>query len=175
MDDLVEAIEIAINTENYYAALFLSLTLPDICGNIEYPELSKKSDRYKEWFRINMTPKYIINNKVSLLGDDCYALRCSMLHEGNSSVESQSSHILFKKFIFGTFQAHKSCFFDCDLSGQKWDAVIELSVNQFCKDMCESARDWLNGGSFTEEQQEKMKSIITIYPPGTSFGGLVIN
>ncbi|WP_273832345.1 hypothetical protein [Guptibacillus sedimenti] len=42
MLDKIKDIKIALNNKSYLSALALSLTLPDICGQIEYPDLKKK-------------------------------------------------------------------------------------------------------------------------------------
>ena len=52
---LVEDIERAIEHECYFSALALALTLPDICGKAEYPEL-KVGERYKKWCQKYICP-----------------------------------------------------------------------------------------------------------------------
>ena len=39
----INAIRVALEKECYLPALALALTLPDICGQIEYPELIRKN------------------------------------------------------------------------------------------------------------------------------------
>lgn len=44
MNHFINALEISLNTQNWYSVLFISLTLPDICGKIDEPnETSKKN------------------------------------------------------------------------------------------------------------------------------------
>ncbi len=53
---LCDSIDLAISNENWYAALLAALTLPDICGAIEYPQFKKVktngiiTNRYTKWF-----------------------------------------------------------------------------------------------------------------------------
>lgn len=47
---IIKEIDSSIKNENFLAALALALTLPDICGKAEYPNESKTSVRYKEWY-----------------------------------------------------------------------------------------------------------------------------
>lgn len=43
MNHFIEALESSLDTQNWYSVLFISLTLPDICGKIDEPnETSKK-------------------------------------------------------------------------------------------------------------------------------------
>lgn len=40
MEELMNSIRLSIKTKNWYGALTLALTLPDIAGKIEHPTLS---------------------------------------------------------------------------------------------------------------------------------------
>ncbi|MFZ2152792.1 MAG: hypothetical protein WAV41_01910 [Microgenomates group bacterium] len=171
MIELINATRTAIVDQNYYLTLFICLTMPDIAGKIEYPNIDGRN-HYIKWFNENVADKYIINNKISLTGNDCYALRCSMLHEGVTNTEPQPSHELFKKFVFGNFESHKNCFFDCNFNGVIWDAVIQLSVRQFCLDMCDSAQIWLERAIVDDEKKQKIDDLVIIYPAGNSINGM---
>ena len=46
---LIDEIEIALENNLYLVALNTALTLPDICGKAEYPQL-KTAERYKKWY-----------------------------------------------------------------------------------------------------------------------------
>lgn len=48
MEKLMLARESVIKQKNWYATVILALTLPDICGKIEYPG-DNTSTRYKKW------------------------------------------------------------------------------------------------------------------------------
>lgn len=37
MNHFINALETSIQTENWYSVLFISLSLPDICGKIDEP------------------------------------------------------------------------------------------------------------------------------------------
>lgn len=43
MLDLIKDIENALRNKSYLSALALSLTLPDICGGVEYPQFKRKN------------------------------------------------------------------------------------------------------------------------------------
>ena len=79
------AIEQALQSGNYYAALTTALALPDICGWIENPSIGSKA-RYVAWFekyvqdKYTRQPGYVVAGLVFLSGSDCYALRCAYLH-----------------------------------------------------------------------------------------------
>ena len=44
--EIIKEIEKALDNEMFLSALALTLTLPDICGKAEYPELGNKPERY---------------------------------------------------------------------------------------------------------------------------------
>ena len=50
---IIDEIEKALSHDLYFAALNLALTLPDICGKAEYPDL-RTGERYKKWYDENV-------------------------------------------------------------------------------------------------------------------------
>ena len=104
MQNLIRSVKKSVQGKNWYGALFLSLSLPDICGKIEDEArsvsdsaYSKRSSvkRYSEWFDKYLQKKYLGNVNMKLLtGEDFYAFRCSLLHEGSDNIKKQQA----KKF-----------------------------------------------------------------------------
>lgn len=105
MDDIISEVRCCLDSGYYHAALALALTIPDICGRVEYPEYrieypeyrTKSSKRYVAWFNdhilVNYAKKFTPEGEVSesyFNGDMCYSLRCKLLHEGNSHLEAKS-------------------------------------------------------------------------------------
>ena len=92
---IIKEIESALSHDLYLAALNLALTLPDICGKAEYPDL-RTSQRYKKWYDENVgitekPPKHDGDPEMPYLsGDVVYSLRCSLLHEGNPDLQKQN-------------------------------------------------------------------------------------
>lgn len=82
MDRFLRSLEKAIENKNWYAALFLGLALPDICGKVENPN-ENVGPRYRAWFKKYVEPKYTAqvgiptggNPHIFLSAHDCYALR----------------------------------------------------------------------------------------------------
>ena len=64
----------------YEAALALALTLPDICGQVEYPAIKKVGERYTKW----------IDDFKHLESQDIYKLRCAFLHSGDQDISSDT-------------------------------------------------------------------------------------
>jgi hypothetical protein len=96
MDRFVKAVRLSVQQRNWYGALAVALTMPDICAQLENP--TRESHKpYVEWFNRYMLAKYTVaagppgymDPRAFLSGDDCYALRCSYLHTGADDVSQQ--------------------------------------------------------------------------------------
>lgn len=80
---LIDEINEALDKELYLTALTAALTLPDICGKAEYPS-EGNGKRYTKWCE-----RFLNDN--NLPADKVYSLRCSLLHEGNVTVDSKDN------------------------------------------------------------------------------------
>ncbi len=106
MLDKIKDINLALKNKSYLSALALSLTLPDICGKIEYPHFKdnrgnrKVGKQYVAWFdnwvnqyyadNTGWTKDYTKAKNPIFTGKMCYSLRCSFLHDGNSDIKDWS-------------------------------------------------------------------------------------
>lgn len=107
----IEEIEHCVHAKCYFAALALVLTLPDICGQVEYPNERYVGTRYVDWFNSFVTPFYFINDSSApqnqFDGERCYALRCAFLHSGNYDLKQQKASIQIDTFKFHIDVAEK--------------------------------------------------------------------
>lgn len=101
MQEVIDSIRDAINKECWLPALAMALTLPDICGQIEYPDLIHNNGKrnvgaqYKTWFHEHAESYFVDDagfdengyaKRPFLTADMCYNLRCELLHAGNDDV-----------------------------------------------------------------------------------------
>jgi hypothetical protein len=162
MQRFTSAIYKALENENWYGALFLALTLPDICGKIQYPQ-AKSEERYVKWFQKYLDDKYTREvgpkrqKHIFLSGEDCYALRCSLLHEGSDAISSQRCKKALDSFLFLTKGAH------CNWCNVNKHTFLELNVTNFCEDICEAVEKWLNDLEHDDHIQKELANIITIF------------
>ena len=135
MERFVESIEKSIETENWYGALTLAITLPDICGRLNNPKWGSQK-RFEKWFNKYMHHHYKSSfhseDFTFLSGSDCYALRCAFLHEGTDDVTRQRAREVVTKFTFFTTGSHR-----CMV-----DDVLVLNLQAFCSEICEGVRSW---------------------------------
>lgn len=138
----IESIREAINQENWYAALAFALALPDICGGIEYPNEQSSKRRFIDWYDKYVIPRFhevFSNGKGHLLlsGSDCYALRCSFLHNGSENISDQRAQEVLHTFYFIEPLANWK------FNTRTRDKMLIMQVDRFCNLICNTAEEWL--------------------------------
>jgi len=164
MERFITAINKAIDDENWYAALFIALPLPDICGEIENPNEGIGS-RYRSWCERYIVPKYTSwvgttdagHQHIFLSAGDCYALRCACLHGGSDDVTGQKARETLERFMFVAPHIRKT--HHCNQYGK----ALQLQVDIFCKDMCEGVKQWLKDKEFEPGVRAGIKRLLSIY------------
>lgn len=88
IDKLVNDINKALTSEAYFSALALTLSLPDVCGKAEYPNL-KVGERYKKWYDdyLGQYETYEGSENPYLSGEVVYSLRNSFLHQVTPNID----------------------------------------------------------------------------------------
>ncbi|OQO71168.1 hypothetical protein BH747_04040 [Enterococcus villorum] len=82
---IISTVNEALTKEANNAAIFCSLAIPDLCGQIEYPKIKLVNERYSKWYD-EYIYKYenIITeeDKINQIdGDVIHLLRCKLFHE----------------------------------------------------------------------------------------------
>ncbi|MCD4761634.1 hypothetical protein K8R32_01620 [bacterium] len=164
MQKILQSIENSLKNKNWYSALVLSLILPDICGKFEDNNLSS-SKRYPEWFEKYLGEKY----GGYLSGNDCYALRCSFLHEGSNKITQQRAREVLDYLVFIPNGSHCSRFGNCYFGDPKYDGkeILQLSVSKFCQDMIEATKQWI------KETSKDTSEMLEIHENGFSIGNAI--
>ncbi|MWJ26721.1 hypothetical protein GPM19_00615 [Halomonas sp. ZH2S] len=170
MERFFTSIEKAIEAQDWYGALSTALTIPDIAGKLENPELGVGA-RYKGWYRNWLQDKYTgsgpAGNHIFLSDEDCYGLRCSYLHAGGGELERKAKHTL-ERFHF--------------IQPPKWgrahlnqlNNVLQLQVDEFCNDMVEAGRRWFH---WTQTERpdvvQRMDALLIIHNADNGIPGLI--
>ncbi|WP_166264721.1 hypothetical protein [Marinobacter caseinilyticus] len=170
MEKFTESIRRSIEAENWNAALFMSLTMPDLCGAIAYPGTEHSGPRYKRWFDENLADvnKTIIGGEevVFLTASDCWALRCSLLHAGTADISEQRAQEVLNKFEFTTMGMHRI----------RTERILTLNVAMFCKEVCDAVEAWYETCKDDPRVQDRVSKILKIREkpfspiPGVQFG-----
>lgn len=164
MQKIIGSIEKALHDKNWYAALILSLILPDICAKIEGNN-NISSKRYSDWFDKYLKKKY----DGFLSGNDCYALRCCLVHEASGVIEKQHSKDIIDRIYFVSEGPHcilieNGYFDDPTINGK---TLLVLSVKQFCQDLIDATNDWL----YDQTINKDYSNLLEIHEKGLSIGG----
>ncbi|ARK08836.1 hypothetical protein A6C57_00120 [Fibrella sp. ES10-3-2-2] len=202
MHHLIDSVQKSLTTGNWYAALSLSLTLPDIAGKVDSPN-APSGRRYADWFDTYVGGEYkTINSHAELMrlaggdfdkihgiwnqyrqegrmgelnkeqiflsGNDCYALRCAFLHEGNSDISAQRAKDILDDFAF-VAPSKSGNVIHCNQSGNK----LQLQVDIFSKDISDGVVKWLAAISGDAQKQARLNSMLMIQDIDAS-GTLII-
>jgi hypothetical protein len=184
MQNFIEALEKCMETENWYGALFIALTLPDICAKIEYPDEKKSSaKRYTQWFDVYLKKNYETSRnaiplsselealttlipagigggrkkETFLTGSDFYALRCAYLHEGSNEITNQRKREILEKFEF--VQPRKGMIFHNNLKNGR---ILQLQVSELANEVMLGVMNWLNDIKNDEIKMSKVNDLVCI-------------
>lgn len=167
MINKIEAIEEAVKHKCYLPALALALTIPDICGQIEYPGFKRTNGsryvkkQYVEWFNNWVGVYYADDTGFSedwkraknpyFTGDMCYKLRCAFLHSGNSDIEDFGKRE-DNEFIYSYY--FNLCLNESDSWGCAWEVkgddngkiikeiTVSINVETLCNNICSAVRGY---------------------------------
>ena len=142
----------------YMAALTSALTIPDMCGKAEFPDLKNTGDHYKGWF-----DKYIGNHEKErhgekgmpyLSGELVYSLRCSLLHQGNPNIQehiSDKNNIVYFELRYQRLEgasrrmgAAEAQLIRIDGEEKAVNIKYSIDVKLLCYKLCIAARDCYN-------------------------------
>jgi hypothetical protein len=157
-----DSIRQSVKTQDWYGALMSALTLPDICGKLETTNEGSKA-RSVRWLKQWIEPLYTHKigpdkrEHVFLSAEDCYALRCSFLHEGTSNIEEQRARKALEDFHFITPIPGMSV--HCNQSNNS----LQLQVDVFCIEIAGAIDKWAASVASDQAIQERMGSLIVIH------------
>ena len=149
MRDYFEQTRSASQVGLHLVALGAALAIPDMCSAMESSDGLATKQRYIAWFDQHVAPRY--SGFVS--GEDCYLLRCSMLHQGTTQhPKGNFSRILFTE--------------GGGLHNNIMNDALNLDVALFVNDMVEAALAWIATAEQTPEYQANFPRFIQRYPHG---------
>ena len=124
----LDNVQACLSAGIYYAALVTALTVPEICAALESEGGWGGHQKYKNWYQDYLGSKY-----PDLTPDDCYALRCSVLHQGKlGRPNMQYSRVIF------TVPNRQNNVFHNNLIND----ALNLDMTMFCNDIIDAAQAW---------------------------------
>jgi hypothetical protein len=157
MELLLQQIEEALTDRLYFVALFTALGLPDICGAIDSSDGQATGPRYQGWF-----DEYVASKCYGVLsGQDCYIIRCSVLHQGTlEHSRSRYSRIILTPPNPQQIVVHLNRM--SDASGTS----LDINIETLCRDLVASVRTWLAAKSNDALFQTNITRFMNVYPHG---------
>jgi len=150
---LLEQIELCLQQRLYYVAIMASLVIPDIGGAIDSDNRGTIQKRYATWFDKYVRPRYA--GDLNLTGDECYYLRCSMLHQGKTKHDSDKIKVAFMSFP----QSNSA---GIPLVRHN-DLGVLVEPQTFCNNMIYAAYNWLEVVHDDDRFKKNMKNFMTLY------------
>ncbi len=170
MDAILQAIDEALASKNWHAALFMSLSAPDVCASLCSETGKSNRTMYADWFNEYVGKRYkrqasaFMEEHTFLSGNDCYALRCTALHRGDVDISDERCREALDSFHFTTTGSH------CN----QVEGVLQLDVRTFCQDICAGVREWESRWICNDSQHESKKAqLLTIHTGPSTVGGMV--
>ncbi|WP_217548839.1 hypothetical protein [Pantoea sp. GbtcB22] len=160
MKQLLDSIENSLVSKNWLSALYMAITLPDICAASENV-VSGNGARYKDWFnrymkkkydsanyyeyveanrpeRLNELPQEVLDEyknqpiKVKFTADSCWALRNATLHEGMDEDRLRK----FRLTVPDEFNNIHH------LTHDETGEIVQIDASIFCQDIIEAVKTW---------------------------------
>lgn len=163
MRDYLEQLNVAKQANLYYLSLAGALMVPDMAAAMDAEDGRTKPERYAAWF-----DQHAASHFYGLItGEDCYGLRCSMLHQGRLEPHKGSySRVLFVEPNGSGNVLH------CNVLND----ALNIDVGVFVADIIASARAWLEHVERTELYGRNYGRTMQRYPAGLSpyIGGVPV-
>jgi len=154
IQQFIISINKSIESKNYFAALFIALAIPDICGGLE-DRNAKNRERYVNWFN-----KYIGINYRYINGNAIWKLRCSCIHSGTHLDNKVNDALSGAELLLVTYE--ESPFHDSYIRLTPSESYVFLRIDVFCEDICLSINKWLEDVSNNQEIQKRIEEMLFI-------------
>lgn len=133
METILAEIDECMAGGRWYAAIALSLTLPDICATLAAPDDARRDGvkaRYKAWCR-----KHLADEIVGLDPDICWELRSGIIHTG------AFKHQDFERVAISLPEGASVHNLQVVIDGTR---ILCLNAETLCRTIHEAARQWFD-------------------------------
>jgi hypothetical protein len=166
METLFSEIEAALASNLVTLALMGTITIPDICAALGSSNGKTSEAKYIEWFDKNVAPLYYLpamgihtEDYQVVTGQDCYGLRCSLLHQGRARPHKGQYQRILLMLPGGPA---KSGFIRPD--------KLILGIEFFCQNIVDAARTWCETARGSSPYDQNYTEYMKYYPDGLSPG-----
>lgn len=169
LERFIESIRLSLRSENWLAAIFMALAMPDICRSVERPVIGRGEigHWYEDWVSRYIESKYIQGRfeETKFYAHDFWLFRCSSLHSGLDANNKKR----MMKFFFTPPPGNGSSV-HLNFMGDR----LNIQVDIFCEDMIAAVMHWLAEMGDDPEIAERIDSLIKVekesFSPFIHFG-----
>lgn len=151
IDRILSEIKQSVDNKCFVAALALALTLPDICGRIEYPN-DTVAGRYIKWYNTYIgkyeRPSNAYESDMPYTsGELIFNLRNSLLHQGIPDIDAtkvREARCKVNKFILYISNVEDGGFSGVSYvkEGQVMERVLEVNVINLCSTLTATVKTY---------------------------------
>lgn len=159
MQDYFDQVRLAASTKLYFLALAGALVIPDMCSSMETVDGKTTGPLYKAWVDKYVAPHFTVgpNRTPSFSGEDCWGVRCSLLHQGRLIPhQGNYSRILFVEPGTSTNTFHNNVMND----------ALNIDVPLFVLTIADAAEKWLAVTQNTTNFEANRANYMQRYPIG---------
>ncbi len=147
METILQEIGRALRGKSYYVGIMLALSIPDICSALESEDGRTHPTKYKDWYNWHLA------KKIGLSDDDCYSLRCGVLHQGRSQLARKGNS--YGRVLFVLPNPMMISVHNCVMN----DALV-FDAYKFCMDVTAAAQDWFKSAKSDKNVQKNLEHLL---------------
>ncbi|MBL4465951.1 hypothetical protein H9R64_10850 [Klebsiella pneumoniae] len=163
MQRFTDAIRKSVKNENWFAALFLALAMPDICAQTEKPSGKNSKDKgrkYRDWYKRYLNSSYVTKNAYGqdegFTGSDCWSFRCACLHSGlGAEARGRVQEWAFRPPL-------KIPGFHVDVVTMQFNGKTTLQIDLFAENVCLAVEQWERDMSKNPDVVKRITELIYI-------------
>ena len=155
-------IEKALQARLYYLALISTLSLIDICSALESENGETDKHKFMAWYEQHLGPHYKWLSK-----QDCYGLRCGLIHQGVMShgVKNSKGNPLppsrWKRIGFLLTEGTGG-----EMREIATDDVYLTGLSEFCRDVLKRVTEWAVSARQNQIVHKNADKLLHLYPTG---------
>lgn len=155
MRQLIADIRRSFSAEAYSTALVATLSLPDACAAVEFPEVRGRR-RYIDWYNANVTHHLDLGRR-RLTGEIVYSLRCGLSHELRIDDAASSADQLY--FALPSDRINRFGITDLQVRGQ---TALVVDLGMFIGDVTVAVERWLRTAEADPERSERLSGLVKL-------------
>lgn len=145
----------------------------------EDPGPGKSQKRYERWCKKWVEPKFTFpdmlmrGSKIWISVEDCFQLRCSLIHSGSAEIDPKQKTILDKfEFFDQNIGSHLTWYEGNRVNGVLQPNWLQLKADLFSKELFDAADERDNAMAADKAVQREKAKLLVIHSKGITIGGI---